>query len=112
MRISDWSSDVCSSDLTRFPVLVGDLVDLARAGGDAGQVRGGRQARLVNETSHGRMRALAGRAAGAVSHRHEARVQPRKPGDGIPPLRFPQFGQASFRERVFQYVYISGVAVS
>src|SRR3546814_16015444 len=30
MRISDWSSDVCSSDLQRRPV----LLDLARGGGE------------------------------------------------------------------------------
>src|SRR3546814_13840448 len=40
MRISDWSSDVCSSDLSRvYQILIGDLVDTERrrveGGGDA-----------------------------------------------------------------------------
>src|SRR3546814_15404462 len=36
MRISDWSSDVCSSDLLRRPQPVEVLVDEARGGGIGG----------------------------------------------------------------------------
>src|SRR3546814_3621757 len=32
MRISDWSSDVCSSDLRRVNAIRGDLADVALAG--------------------------------------------------------------------------------
>src|SRR3546814_14189003 len=39
MRISDWSSDVCSSDLLHLDVLLGQLVDEARGdGGGPGAV--------------------------------------------------------------------------
>src|SRR5215467_13922773 len=48
-------------------------------------MRGGRERGLVEDTLDGRVRALAGRAAGAVSDRHEARGERRQPRD-----RFPQ----------------------
>src|SRR3546814_14680115 len=40
MRISDWSSDVCSSDLTRFPVLL-ERFAIRRGSGGEGAHRGG-----------------------------------------------------------------------
>src|SRR3546814_12226461 len=90
MRISDWSSDVCSSDLIRVQradVRPAEPLD-GRVSGDEGALeadhlrRGERQVRL------------------RLVHVEGA----RRPGEVI--------GRASCRERVCQYVSISVVAVS
>src|SRR3546814_2089228 len=78
MRISDWSSDVCSSDLSYVHSAVGGQVD--RAGGDAG----GHQA-----------------AAEGGDHRAVVRAQPRARDAE---RDAGQIGRASCRERVCQYV--------
>src|SRR3546814_10999267 len=57
MRISDWSSDVCSSDLRGAEIL--ELVDILRIGED----RGGEALRL-----------FAARLRGAVEHRFDLLV--------------------------------------
>src|SRR3546814_15762339 len=59
MRISDWSSDVCSSDL-------------------AGQVWGGRDFDFAFELQHGVDRAVTGRAASAIGAGEEIRVVARQ----------------------------------
>src|SRR3546814_11865925 len=87
MRISDWSSDVCSSDLY----------------GVAARLRAEREPRID-----------AFRELGAVEI--DAPLPP-EPADNTYQYggRFPdpaQLGRASCRERVCQYVYISVVAVS
>src|SRR3546814_3673651 len=46
LRISDWSSDVCSSDLTR-PASRGVAGGGTRRAGAAGRARGGRAGRLI-----------------------------------------------------------------
>src|SRR3546814_20216582 len=89
MRISDWSSDVCSSDLTvadRGPVgLTGDRL----VGGEQGEDR---------------LEALLHHPA--LLHRIDAHdVSVGGPGAGA------QIGRASCRGRGCQYVYISVVAV-
>src|SRR3546814_3334962 len=83
MRISDWSSDVCSSDLMRvspFAVVPNRIGDSRAIGALA---------------SRGRGRTSAGTALA------------RKPGEGsnaVAPHRDEEIGRASCRERVCQYV--------
>src|SRR3546814_9812485 len=72
--ISDWSSDVCSSDL---PVKAGE---------------------------HEEARAELRRAPGVAPGPHALM-------DQLGPLKSLQFGSATCRESVCQYVYIPGVAV-
>src|SRR3546814_7697231 len=83
MRISDWSSDVCSSDLAHH---------------GARLHRGGA--------------ALSGARRGAVWHRAAPEVRrgpvPHDPG----PVADPEIGRASCRERVCEYVSISVCAGS
>src|SRR3546814_14318669 len=105
MRISDWSSDVCSSDL---PQRIGDATILAR----------GMEHRIVEDSAHRILVAvepaehiadlvrraqmdgdmiLAGEQARHVLHR-DARVA--RPGR----LEALPIGRAACRERVCQYV--------
>src|SRR3546814_17345943 len=92
MRISDWSSDVCSSDL-----------DYSL------------QSRLEDALSENRIwiklqpqiDLKSGRIVGAEAL---ARWVDEQRGE-IPPTRFIQIGRASCRARVCQYVHISVVAV-
>src|SRR3546814_19904201 len=81
MRISDWSSDVCSSDLLHGP-----------PGGD-------------------------GRHLGGAGLEGDAELGPHGPRGASDAAQVPaplprQIGRASCRERVCQYVSLSGVAVS
>src|SRR3546814_14583662 len=86
MRISDWSSDVCSSDLLRDAHHHG-------AGYPPGQ-----RARTACAVSGAARRHASARCAGS---------------DGVSVLFTGQeIGRASCRERVYQYVLISVVAVS
>src|SRR3546814_16754686 len=109
MRISDWSSDVCSSDLWRsagrtFPVIVvsarGDWtekVEGIEAGADDYLAKPFQMGELV-----ARVRGLVRRGAGKLS-----------PVIEIGRLSLAtEIGRASCRERVCQYVWISVVAVS
>src|SRR3546814_15942839 len=91
MRISDWSSDVCSSDLL--------------AGGDHAQRRLAAVGEQVLHVAHlhaGGMRAQQA-AVAAASIGHVAGVVHRSRRE---------IGRASCRERVCQYVYNSVVAGS
>src|SRR3546814_18255500 len=92
MRISDWSSDVCSSDLAVELEVLGHLGgQLARRRDDerARHARAGSAAR--QDVDHGQSEAggLAGAGLGAA-----------------------EIGRASCRDRVCQYVSITVVAVS
>src|SRR3546814_13181907 len=110
MRISDWSSDVCSSDL-RHRTESGNTLRAAVLGandglvsnvslvmGMAGAASGDRAVLLAG---------LAGLVAGACS---------MALGEWLLVNRSPEFyqeiGTAACRERVGQYVQISGVAVT
>src|SRR3546814_16326178 len=93
MRISDWSSDVCSSDLAIGPTVERDA---------------GKRALAPCLDSHGKP---------AIGH--VAAKLFRRPLHGPEDARLPQhakqrmqIGRASCRERVCQYVEISVVAVS
>src|SRR3546814_6593303 len=103
MRISDWSSDLCSSDLP-------DVVERAECGGneqvvlrDRGAEHAGGREGLVEVVSLERGEVGAGEAAGAeeraVEHEHgrgegadEEREEDRPDDDG-------EIGRASGRER-------------
>src|SRR3546814_12926928 len=104
MRISDWSSDVCSSDLGQVadPMGLGHLVADHHpvAGGGRVEDRKLDAAHRVPDVDEG-----TGLAARAVD------------GEGIADRRLhqeavEQIGRASCRESVCQYVSISVVAVS
>src|SRR3546814_16466499 len=86
MRISDWSSDVCSSDLAfavERPVAIGTQVVAGEVAGDLAQPR--QEAGRVLQA----LEVLPGGEEGIL-----------------------EIGRASCRERVCQYVSISVVAVS
>src|SRR3546814_13011977 len=87
MRISDWSSDVCSSDLAGRQV--------RRAVAHRRELEGRRR----RGAGHGGDRGLVERLVGVVD------------GD-LPAAVGHQIGRASCRERVCQYVEVSVVAVS
>src|SRR3546814_18004240 len=101
MRISDWSSDVCSSDLLALAIL------------DHGHQRPSDRKAGAIERVHEACPLLAGRAATGV---HTPRLEIAAVGNGadlaIAPLsRQPdlqiiglEIGRASCRERVCQYV--------
>src|SRR3546814_8797515 len=81
MRISDWSSDVCSSDLATNPFISLYLVQVALG------------AVLLDRWSIWGIVFVSALCAGLLA------------------LHYRQIGRASCRERVCQFVYISGVAV-
>ena len=76
VRVTAQRHDVAHA---RLPIVLGDGVDLGPARRDAGEVRGGTDRRLVDDALQHRVGALAGVAAGAVSHRDEMRVERRQP---------------------------------
>src|SRR3546814_17671379 len=95
MRISDWSSDVCSSDLRRH-----DDVDAAAVG----QAGVGQRRRLVDAAAdlvHDALGDLEQMLLVAELDRRDLELA----------LFFDQLGRASRRERVDQYLSLSLVAV-
>src|SRR3546814_17819409 len=90
MRISDWSSDVCSSDLEMMPR--GRVDELHR---DPHPAAGASQAALQKVAD-----------AEIAPRLLRVRLAPLEPDGGV------QIGRASGRERGCQYVSISVVAVS
>src|SRR3546814_18012649 len=99
MRISDWSSDVCSSDL-------GGLFLRGRehAGDQSQRVHRLRRlrARMSGGSHLARYRERAGEVAGAQHHLFRRMAEHYS----------QEIGRASCRERVCQYVSISVVSVS
>src|SRR3546814_20577450 len=93
MRISDWSSDVCSSDLF-CQTIMGPSCGLVLADLGADVIK------IEPAPGGDKTRRLAGFAAGFFTcfNRNKRSLA--------------QIGRASCRERVCQYVYISVVAVS
>src|SRR3546814_18250996 len=103
MRISDWSSDVCSSDLRD-----GHSPRLHDAADDG---EGGRhQAGFTYADDHSRDEQLTKRPGEAAGHRRQRPHRYTPENNGA--RRIAELGRASWRERVCQYVTISVVAVS
>src|SRR3546814_10114269 len=91
MRISDWSSDVCSSDLFLDPRLAADI---ARIDAQAGRARiGGFQSPLIVE-----MNVRDDRHAGGADDLLERR------GGRLVGAGDAEIGRAEWRERVCPYV--------
>src|SRR3546814_16560465 len=91
MRISDWSSDVCSSDLSLLALSRQNLPQLRTEAAENRSARG--------------------------AYRLKAAEAPRKvvliaSGSEVPLALKTEIGRASCRERVCQYVLISVVAVA
>src|SRR3546814_11911828 len=105
MRISDWSSDVCSSDLAagKFTVWVAIASDQwFRQTNSTSWPSSSRAAfapSVVPPAPHIRSATSFGRARRAIRRPRSSRTAAK-------------IGRASRRERVCQYVYISVVAVS
>ena len=83
-RIAAKRDQVANPDL---PIIAGDLVDLLARRADAGQMRGRGQLGFLDDPLDGGVGALAGRTAGAVGHRHEARMQRSERLDRLPQRR-------------------------
>src|SRR3546814_11050148 len=96
MRISDWSSDVCSSDLARAKrQCLDDVMTASDAAIDQNLAHPRYAIRDFGKRSNGGL---------GVVELHSAMIGYR--------YAIGQIGRASCRERVCQYVYISVVAVS
>src|SRR3546814_18219340 len=108
MRISDWSSDVCSSDLDRLEQRLHHFLDrkldevglIEREGdlearGEGFRAFGDR----VLDDLRGRLRVRAG----GERHREARAGMPVDAAQHIIALRAQQIGRASCRERVWQY---------
>src|SRR3546814_19845233 len=94
MRISDWSSDVCSSDLIAH----------------AGRLIGGRvrhKPAVMRDALHSQER-LGNHPVPEALHAVEERARLRR----MPARAVAEIGSASCRERVCPYVYISVVGVT
>src|SRR3546814_12686393 len=111
MRISDWSSDVCSSDLVVLPIGLALLDGVAQHRGDGlHHPEVGRQVwRNRRQMSLGQLAVLA-----LLFFRQAAQLQDDLAridvGDVV--LELAEIGRASARERVCQYVWMPVVAVS
>src|SRR3546814_20780265 len=124
MRISDWSSDVCSSDLIRKAALSGPPPH--REKGDRGADRRFLYLQPVVPLDHLQGAVPRREPRRILSRPHEQAV--RKPGRNLSPALFDQhlsamvagpalphprpIGRAPCRGRVCQYVYNSVFAVS
>src|SRR3546814_19376320 len=108
MRISDWSSDVCSSDLVRARLPPHQLNRTSHD--EAAQSRQGRRKREGKEGQAKRGGEAAPRRGQRQDDR-QAAVRPRSRPRPSPEMA-AENGRASCRESVCQYVSISVVAVS
>src|SRR3546814_12067224 len=99
MRISDWSSDVCSSDLVAASAVGSGVEHLDLPELDNGPLAG---------SDHARHQGVGSRldAAVATDPRGGVRLAHDRDREAL------EIGRASWRERVCQYVEITVVAVS
>src|SRR3546814_20206585 len=110
MRISDWSSDVCSSDLARSGAVTRDDLGerhMAEARAPARRVFAALQRGSIGDRGIGLQPCAQRRQLRpADTLRDLVEMQPARASDE------PQIGRASWWERVCQYVYNSVVAVA
>src|SRR3546814_11555461 len=99
MRISDWSSDVCSSDLDAA------VVGVAPAAPGHAALRPVLRQRLVEGDDDVDRRGEP--PLGGLFHRHKLVVQVEAQRVGVAGTFLQQNGRASCRERVCQSVYIT-----
>src|SRR3546814_12244032 len=106
MRISDWSSDVCSSDL-----LIGDKLIGARRDMRDNLIQGRRQLRLATRRPFFEVLPAIAFISDAFRPNgiNVVKVSANAPLYGAP---LEKIGRASCRERVCQYVELSVVAVA
>src|SRR3546814_12487184 len=111
MRISDWSSDVCSSDLPEFHTIpISDVERELLQKGYVLNVFDGTESHIEFDAALAEpmLKTLAWGELGPVSlstieHSHSM------PARAVP-LKNEEIGRASCRERVCKYVSISGAA--
>src|SRR3546814_13840066 len=105
MRISDWSSDVCSSDLEVADLggiqflLVVIFGDVARADATRRQHADEAQHRALDQMDRGRFQRLHEAARQAAGDAIAIPLPPPYPGGEAPEIG--QIGRASCRERVW-----------
>src|SRR3546814_14850602 len=99
MRISDWSSDVCSSDLAAPATMLSGLAVKVPAWATAGLPLLGSKTAMISR-----------RPAIAPIGKPPPMILPKAVMSGSSPRW--EVGRASWRERVCQYVEISVVAVT
>src|SRR3546814_12570941 len=116
MRISDWSSDVCSSDLALLPIALAAIAIYPKARDVASDGVGivGALVDVVDERrEHAGPRLVGGKAVAVDiigvdpgGNRRISAESDRMPvlGTQTAVLRPPEIGRASCRERVCQYV--------
>src|SRR3546814_12225685 len=102
MRISDWSSDVCSSDLVEIIIAVICFGRASGDGHDAGNAEWISFAVVVSENS---------RISSFIADRYHVPARLGNP-EVTKVCPSSKIGRASCRERVCQYVEISVVVVS
>src|SRR3546814_19407747 len=118
MRISDWSSDVCSSDLTENaqPAIMANAIATLRVLEKEGGLMLADKADYVAGHSLGEYSALCGaQALDLATTSRLLKLRGRAMQAAVPVgegAMAAQLGRASCRESVCQYVSISVVAVS
>src|SRR3546814_11708136 len=104
MRISDWSSDVCSSDLFSLLSIIAPAPDLINAEVGMRAIREAhRRGRAGNFLHRHHMFQITKAQAAPFLLDGEA-MQPKLPHFRPEVAREPKIGSASCRERVCQYV--------
>src|SRR3546814_2182548 len=111
MRISDWSSDVCSSDLDPdLETVADDVVGFDERGADSvafGAKDAAQRGELAGSDDGNRREGVVGRNGDAKEDGHDF-VSLGKPPPFHPPFLWSrldaEIGRASCRERVCQYV--------
>src|SRR3546814_14844870 len=101
MRMSDWSSDVCSSDLGRDPAFHAEPLDLTRPPAPVKTAAAAIAVRPMISVPPGSEAIKAVTAPDSIDEAHRLLDAGRN-----------EIGRASCRERVCQYVSISVGAVS
>src|SRR3546814_11673970 len=102
MRISDWNSDVCSSDLVQFAIVDGRIVVDQRSP----QTDQADRDNIISALEH-----ICSSGDPLISNLDNSNCD-RRLIDSVKELQDQQLGRASCRERVCAYVSITVVAVS
>src|SRR3546814_13419211 len=115
MRISDWSSDVCSSDFKRRGEAATRLGQPHAQPAEPRHLAPGLLGEIARRPAvapFGERQLLPNDFARAVAQHRLGFVERKIDRHPLFPSVFPQIGRASCRERVCQYVSLSVVAVT